>query len=854
MTELLSHPAERNQERVRLNDHLEEVADRASSLVDGSAETPYGNNLSDFVSILGNLHDFGKATRYFQEYLDTGTEDGPTHHAPLGALLTYYSLERLEYSSAECLAGYVAVAAHHGAIPNVADYTYKRTSWNQKRPIENQTQREVQSQVRDIDKSASDFAQETVKGVTDGSGSWQEFREGVIEESLFERIRGEVSPLGIDTDPTLIDEHLYDCLLRSWSTLVLADKTCAARLPEEFLIGSSLERDTLGRYVDRLGTDSGPASIRERELNRRRSEARDTALESVEPLAEEHPTVATLTLPTGMGKTLTGLDSALKLRDAVGGNRVIYAIPFTSIVDQVVDEVKRIYDVDERGAELTVHHHLSDTVVEPGEGATGERVLTDNDAEIAALLGESWRSGLVVTTFVQLFESLAGPSNRQSMKLPALEGSIVVLDEPQSLPHDWWVLVRRLVDILTDEYGASVVAMTATQPRIFEDDRTELVPNREEFFGKIERVNYHLDPSIWEYDGGEALSHAEASDRIRTSIEDGEDSLAICNTIDSAGQLTEALVENSSWTELGQLYHDLLDAGSASADELVREVDRGDPVLAHLSTRLRPADRQTLLQVIDALTQTETPVGVVSTQLVEAGVDLSFDRVYRDFAPIDSIVQAAGRCNRSFEDESGRVTTWWLGPPDGKSLSPGKAVYDRFGDSLLKLTRNTFEDLELDSDEEITESTISWNAVREYYRRLDEEKRVGKREWATHVDQAAGEDLRRLSLIEQRHSVEVAVCRTREELETAKQIVDDSISGDWQAVEELLSELQGTTVSLPVYDERDEETQRLETLPKLVEDEPDRRFLNARDIEKTSFFDASRGLVVPESTVERRFL
>jgi len=136
-------------------------------------------------------------------------------------------------------------------------------------------------------------------------------------------------------------------------------------------------------------------------------------------------------------------------------------------------EDPELWGADPEKSALTVHHYLSETVVHHDDYDAGDTAATD-DEETASMLGEAWRDGTVLTTFVQLFESLAGPTNRQGLKLPSLESSIIILDEPQALPKDWWGAIQRLLDIVTDEYGARVIAMmTATQPTLVRDRETD---------------------------------------------------------------------------------------------------------------------------------------------------------------------------------------------------------------------------------------------------------------------------------------------------------------------------------------------------------------------------------------------
>lgn len=854
MTERHSHPAEGDRAAEPLGDHLRDVETRVRDIVPPPVSTPSGRPMVEFVSRLALVHDFGKLTTWFQAHIEDGNDPAghPTHHAPLGALVAYYVLDCRAYDEAERLAGYLAVAVHHGTLPDVPKYVFDRTAWSNKSPTRNELQEEIIEQVADIDREAPSLAERFVDDATDGTGSWSELAERIETKALFGNIKTHVSRHGITHDSSGITSEFYPCVLQAWSALVLADKTSAANAPTSGFESSDPPEEVLSTYIDSLPREPGSLSDRERTLNEWRDDARRSVLENAREMVDRGVDVATITLPTGMGKTFTGLEAAMAIREHTDGNRIVYALPFTSIIDQVVDEIRGVFESDGRDDLLTVHHHLAETIVE-----IDDEEETDARARVEEMLGESWRSGLVVTTYVQLFESLAGPGNMQSMKLPALYDSVVILDEPQSLPHDWWLLIRRLVEVLTEEYGATVVAMTATQPELFEEDSMELVDDPRRYFEGIERVEYVLDDSLdtFKEDSGTPIPYADAAERIMDYSSEGDDILAVCNTIDSAAELTETLGERSDVVSVGEVYETLLRTRSpddVDASDLVEEITARNPEisLVHLSTRIRPVDRLVLLETVKTLTNRPEPLVVVSTQLIEAGVDVSFDRVYRDFAPIDSIVQAAGRCNRSFENDRGTVTLWWLDAPEDKESTPSQAVYDMWGDSLLSLTVQVLSDQEVGGGP-VPEPTVAWTCVQDYYRRLVEEKKVGKQAYVEFVDEGAFDELGSLSLIEQRRAVEVIVCRT----EGDRNLIDEIIAAwngyQFDRVRSLLDETRELQVSIPVYTTDSGEFDALKDL-NTVHDETELRWVDVRS--GSPFFDSTVGLVVPDSTVERRFL
>jgi CRISPR-associated endonuclease Cas3-HD len=864
-----SHPPEEGRDGVELRDHLADVVERARYVVSEDMTTPTGEPLDDVVETVGYLHDFGKATTYFQQYI--GTRDGSPdrdvlrHHAPIGSFASYYALDARGFDTETCLAGFVAVAKHHGRLPNVAKYihdrAYRRDNASRRRQTpEERQQAAVWKQIHDIDEYNPELARQVFDHATGDGGDWASFRDGF--EDLLSDIEDTVATRG--RMPGVRDDALsddcYGLVLQCWGALILADKTSAADAPP----GSTAydaeppSMDRLDEYVRTLeaSTSADAEGTRTARLNHYRSQARRAVIENAESFARDGAGVATLTLPTGMGKTLTGLSAALRIRDQLEGDRVVYALPFTSVIDQVVDEVEEIYRTDTTGRLLTAHHHLAETEL---RGFVDDQHADETDIEsddVAGMLGESWRAGLTVTTFVQLFESLAGPRNSQGMKLPALHDSVVVLDEPQSLPLDWWKLVPRLARVLTEQYGATVIAMTATQPKLF-DDATELVDDPDAYFEAVERVTYELDDSTERYieDRMVPKQYGEAATELRAAIDAEQSTLAVCNTIDSARTLHEEVSERiPGAVNVAKVYGRALDElDSVDAVDPLSVAERvetaGEQATLHLSTRLRPADRLKLVEIAKELTIRECAVAVTSTQLVEAGVDISFDRVYRDLAPIDSLVQAAGRCNRSFERDRGRVVVWWLEAPEDQDKTPAEAVYNR-DTPLLPEATSALESVRNDVGS-LNERAVARTAVERYYDRLHDEKNVGKQSYADHVDNANAKKLGELSLIDQRLSADILVGRTERERELADQLPEAYSAHDYDRFRKLLDETKPLRISVPYYREDSETAEAIRELPALLTDEGI-YYLDVR--QHRPYFDETIGFVVPGSTTEARLI
>ena len=868
-----SHPPENGHDGVELVDHLEDVARRVRDIVAVDAETPAGESLRDVVETLAYVHDFGKATTFFQEYLLDSTEPEYKqyrYHAPAGSFAAYYALDARGFDTETCLAGFVTVAKHHGRLPDVVTYIHDRSyrRENVSPASFNSAERQqtaVAKQLADIESHVPELAAELFEEATAGTGSWEAFRTS-FTDGLLGEISAAVETVGsgatISRDS--LSDSCYGLVLECWGSLVLADKTSAASRSEPLGADHSPyeaeqpDLAVLDEYIDDLeaSASADPDGTRSERLNYYRSRGRSTIVTNAADFAENGGGVATLTLPTGMGKTLSGLSAAETIRDELGGERVIYALPFTSIIDQVVDELKGIYGTDIFGRLLTAHHHLSKTtVIDETDGDVDE---ADSNDDVAGMLAEAWRAGLTVTTFVQLFESLAGPANAQSMKLPALRDSVVILDEPQSLPLDWWKLVPRLVEMLTEQYDASVIAMTATQPQLFEE-ATELVDDPKTYFEATARVQYELDPSTERYiDAQEGpKSYTEAATELRNSVTAGKSTLAVCNTIDSARTLFDLVTDHEGpITSVGEIYADALETVETTAKldpvELAATIaNSSDQSVLHLSTRLRPVDRLKLIETAKELTKREHGLLTVSTQLVEAGVDISFDRVYRDLAPIDSIVQAAGRCNRSFERDRGHVTVWWLDVPDEQDKTPAEAVYNR-GATLLPVAAETLDSVRGEGSV-LSETAVARTAVEQYYETLHERKDVGKATYAEYVDDARGDKLAELSLIDQRNAVDIVICRTDTERTRVENVRDAWRNYEFGHVRQLMDELKETRVSIPMYRADSEKADTLGHLNQ-VYDETDILWLDVREHGLGQYFDESTGFVIPDSTAERRIL
>jgi len=324
--------------------------------------------------------------------------------------------------------------------------------------------------------------------------------------------------------------------------------------------------------------------------------------------AAREPGFFSLTVPTGGGKTLSSLAFALEHARRHGKRRVIYAIPYTSIIEQTAGTFRAIF-----GDESVVEHHSN--------------LDTDRETVRSRLAAENWDAPLVVTTNVQFFESLFAAKSSRCRKLHNIAGSVVVLDEAQCLPPEFLQPILGAMNLLEKHYGVSFVLCTATQPpldsrqgfgwafRGLSREPWELMPDPEALYAQLERVTVEL-PQDW--------NTRRNWEDLAAELQGHESVLCIVNTREDCRTL-----------------HGLMPKDTLHLSALMCGEHRARAI-ADIKQRLGRGE----------------PVRVVSTQLVEAGVDLDFPVVYRALAGLDSIAQAAGRCNREGLLERGRVVVF----------------------------------------------------------------------------------------------------------------------------------------------------------------------------------------------------
>ena len=331
---------------------------------------------------------------------------------------------------------------------------------------------------------------------------------------------------------------------------------------------------------------------------------RDDILKACLAAAERQPGLFSLTVPTGGGKTLFGLAFALKHAAAHDLRRVIYVAPYLSILDQNARVLREALGVGRDDAAFFEHHSLA----EP----PGDEDMNETARVAAARRAENWDAPVVLTTSVQFFESLFSNKPGRCRKLHNIARSVVLLDECQTLPPELVAPTCSMLGHLASLLDCTAVLCTATQPAFDHSDMperlrdvTEIAPPDLDLFARLRRVEVK-----WPKRTDAPLDWPEVAARMRA----GKAALCVVNTRRAARELFAAL-----------------GPGGAAF---------------HLSTSMCPAHRLAVLDELRVRLEDRAPCFLVSTQLIEAGVDVDFPIVLRELAPLEAVIQAAGRCNR----------------------------------------------------------------------------------------------------------------------------------------------------------------------------------------------------------------
>lgn len=599
-------PAKGSNQWHDLKEHLQDVAGRAKEYA-----AKFG--AGDLGHYAGLWHDLGKYNPDFQRYLqqcasaqDSDVSPRSVPHAIYGAKLAWEVLKPIA----------PVIYGHHSGLPQIQEMkTVKLTA------PEHET----------VYQTVIDQAQQhgiVLKPEKDLNHLFSQLYEGNYSYEMMTRL---LFSCLVDADYLDTEEHFApDAASQRGSKITVSQLWETLQEKQKHL----LNHDTV--------------------VNQVRAEVYEACLE-----AARLPTgVFRLAVPTGGGKTRSGLAFALSHASFHNLNRVIVAVPYTSIIEQTAKVYRDIF-----GDEAVLEHHSA-----AFSEAIGERKKEQQDEGAQRLMAQArlatqnWDAPLIVTTTVQLFESLFHNRPSKCRKLHNIIGSVIILDEVQTIPVGLLKPILNVLQELVHRYRVTVVLCTATQPALEGkspylegfDSVQDIVPpeTAKAHFSSLCRVNYDIFNQVWTWE--------QVVEDVQNHQHD--QALIVLNTRKNALNLLDAFLS-------GEL--------------------NDDSHILHLSTLLCGAHRRQVLAKVRDRLQTKQPCILVSTQVVEAGVDLDFPAVYRALGPLDRIVQAAGRCNREGKlPEQGRVVVF---QPQKGTIPPGE--YKTAVDETARLLRRPNLDL-----------------------------------------------------------------------------------------------------------------------------------------------------------------
>jgi CRISPR-associated helicase Cas3/CRISPR-associated endonuclease Cas3-HD len=616
-----------------LREHLSEVAKLAQSF---SGAAPWASE----TELAGLLHDLGKYADRFQRRLES--KDSGLDHWSQGAWLAL--------SKHRAIAAALAIQGHHTGLQRGAAQELRNM----------QLERVVAQHPQRLQLSDPDAMRLLQRAEADG--------------------------LQFNTPPTMALRNGFGHAIAAmldvrllFSCLVDADfldteahfkGDSAGKRPRRagLMLDAPAALDALTRYLVEKTRAGAQADLQVRT-------AREALWQATGAAAQAATNVFTLTAPTGSGKTLAMLRFALEHAVRNKLKRVVLAVPFLTVIEQTAREYRRVFAGFPDNFVLE-HHSLA------GLGEETEQRDAEGEQERQRrLLAENWDAPIVLTTNVQLLESLFSNRPSSCRKLHNLMESVILFDEAQSLPQHLAVPTLAALSHLSSAYGSSVVFATATQPA-FDTlheavtrhaargwQTVEVVPEHPQMFKALKRV--HVD---WPT-GGEKRTWTNLADELCLT----DQALVVVNLKRHALALLKAL-------------------GDA-------------PDVFHLSTNLCAEHRRAVLNRVRARLHAGQPCRLISTQCVEAGVDVDFPTVYRALAPLEAIAQAAGRCNRegrmNAQGRLGKVTVF-----EPEEDGEGRRAYPTF--AYYQATEVTRTLLALHGEIDINDPTV----FQAYYRRL----------------------------------------------------------------------------------------------------------------------------------------
>ena len=607
--------------------------------------------IQETAALAGEFHDFGKDTDAFETYLrysvshpDDHSQRGSINHSSAGAQFFYNNFYKGDaFQRLAAQMLALAICGHHGGLPDIVCLEGFDDFIKKIRP-----QKEIF-----YDECIKNFIEPKIE-IPPINERFYKSRDEIIE--IIKHMK-ETEIFNSFTMHLLV-KYLFSCLID-------ADRLDTYNFMEGKKQGETDTNvsDLWVELSDRL-EDAISKFTKENKVDLLRGEIS----EACKNFANNEPGVYQLCVPTGGGKTLSSLRYALehvKIKK-FKKERIFYIIPFTTIIDQNARVIKDILKQDD----VILEHHSN--------------LVMGNGHEDYKLLTERWNSPIILTTMVQFLNTLFSAGTQDVRRMHNLANSVIILDEIQSVPIKCIHMLNGALNFLSKICNATIILCTATQPLLSETEKplllstpVDIIENVEEKFQQFKRVKLVDCRVIGGYNA------CELADFVLEKMKSIKNTLVILNTKNSVKEL---------FNQLNQL------------NKLLPEGDKFS--LFHLSTNMCPKHRIKVLDEIKAKLKNDRVI-CISTQLIEAGVDISFECVIRAIAGLDSIAQAAGRCNRHGEKPCSNV---YIVNVNDESLSMLPDIEE--GKKCTEKVLGEFKD----NPDSLCNDLLSPQAIKRYYK------------------------------------------------------------------------------------------------------------------------------------------
>ena len=594
------------------------------------------DELIDISLIIAYYHDLGKATKYFQEYLFETNNNKKnklkvsplTKHSLISAILAFFALkeylipknisEELRYIIPYI--GFIVIKKHHSYLENLYDnISIDKNNIDilkeQLNSIEENLDNSFFNEIPYLEKSLNN-----TKNLLYNYNEFHKYFNKVSFCEMYKKIFNlNEKILVLDNENSLYElagKYIFTFLIMS--ILLFADRRDAANIQLFYFNQDFIDYDIFDDYVNNLNKNTLNQDVENNsnQFLKLRQETYNKIKQEI--LNDLFDNIIGVNLPTGIGKTLINLNLALKIKEKIKSNfnyhpKVIYSLPFLSIIDQVDELIKKAFNFKKINLTSNLyisHHYLSKFEYKIDNSDENIEYL---DLLKGELMIENWDSHIVLTTFVKLFETITKNKVSTLMRFYNLISSIVILDEVQNIPYKYYSFLNTIFKALSYYFNNYFILSTATKPIILQTNKTLAY---KELYINLNRVKINFN--IYE-----DLTLQDLKNKLLDVFKYYRNILVILNTIRSAKEFYKLLKQ---------------------------EIIDNQIKIYFLSSHIIPKQRLQIIKDIKNRMYDNYKQIVVSTQLIEAGVDLDFDYAIRDFGPLDSIIQVAGRTNRNYNN------------------------------------------------------------------------------------------------------------------------------------------------------------------------------------------------------------